>query len=608
MPVPTSKQLSEELSVFDIKCDDDLLDKMLEQCITHRIQEDEVVLEWVAFSTTRGGLPLSLDNLHLFELEVLNKKVGKSRQTAVKKEHRMSNTRDFSMQEQMQAEVEEEDLLDSYSTPAKGSQKRALSTPENPQSKRILSVAPSPRLLLSPASFSPSATPSQKYGSRGGRGEVVCSFGAVQGTWRGQGDSSAQVQLYQGGKDSVTKSYKFMFQKLQDIREVLMCKIEDLGDVLKNHFNIEEFSSSSAPAQEPVVLLGQIGCDSNGKLNSKSVILEGDQEHSYGMQVPVDLSELREYSLFPGQVVVMEGTNSTGRRLVASRLYEGVPLPFHKPKEQSQEDMLEGARQHMVLVACGPYTTSDSMNYEPLMDLIEVIKRDRPDVCLLLGPFLDSKHEQVESGQLTATLDEVFRRCVKAIVEGTRGSGTQLVFVPSQRDVHHDFVFPQPPFHPSHLSQLSGEDRQRVLLLPDPCTLDLSGVVIGVTSTDILFHMGAEEISSAAGWDRFSRILKHILTQRSYYPLYPPAEEMNVDYEQFQAYAQLPVTPDIFITPSELRYFIKDVIGCVCVNPGRLTKGQVGGTYGRLFIKRDTSLEQGMERRSPCAAAQVVKI
>ncbi|RXM95318.1 DNA polymerase alpha subunit B [Acipenser ruthenus] len=99
---------------------------------------------------------------------------------------------------------------------------------------------------------------------------------------------------------------------------------------------------------------------------------------------------------------------------------------------------------------------------------------------------------------------------------------------------------------------------------------------------------------------------KHCLP--NYYPLYPPAEEMNVDYEQFQAYAQLPVTPDIFITPSELRYFIKDVIGCVCVNPGRLTKGQVGGTYGRLFIKRDASLEQGMEMRSPCAAAEVVKI
>ncbi|MGH0132775.1 UNVERIFIED_CONTAM: hypothetical protein FKN15_050355 [Acipenser sinensis] len=583
MPVPTSKQLSEELSVFDIKCDDDLLDKMLEQCITHRIQEDDVVLEWVAFSTTRGGLALSLDNLHLFELE--------------------------------------------------GSQKRALSTPENPQSKRILSVAPSPRLLLSPASFSPSATPSQKYGSRGGRGEVVCSFGAVQGTWRGQGDSSAQVQLYQGGKDSVTKSYKFMFQKLQDIREGEGGAITGIagvwGAVPRPTLSISavylsslclssvsRLCSSACSSVEPVVLLGQIGCDSNGKLNSKSVILEGDQEHSFGMQVPVDLSELREYSLFPGQ---------------------GVPLPFHKPKEQSQEDMLEGAGQHMVLVACGPYTTSDSMNYEPLMDLIEVIKRDRPDVCLLVylsfyaclpvcsgllclsmsvcsGLFYLSMSVclfrsiylstpvclsvqvcfvflclSVQVCFIFLCLSFCLFRSALSFYACLFSSGTQLVFVPSQRDVHHDFVFPQPPFHPSHLSQLSGEDRQRVLLLPDPCTLDLSGVVIGVTSTDILFHMGAEEISS-------------------YYPLYPPAEEMNVDYEQFQAYAQLPVTPDIFITPSELRYFIKDVIGCVCVNPGRLTKGQVGGTYGRLFIKRDASLEQGMERRSPCAAAEVVKI
>lgn len=49
-------------------------------------------------------------------------------------------------------------------------------------------------------------------------------------------------------------------------------------------------------------MLGQIGCDSNGKLNAKSVVLEGDQEHSSGRQVPLDLSELKEYSLFPGQV------------------------------------------------------------------------------------------------------------------------------------------------------------------------------------------------------------------------------------------------------------------------------------------------------------------
>lgn len=39
----------------------------------------------------------------------------------------------------------------------------------------------------------------------------------------------------------------------------------------------------------------------------------------------------------------------------------------------------------MVVVACGPYTTSDSFAYEPLLDLITIINRDRPDVCILVG-------------------------------------------------------------------------------------------------------------------------------------------------------------------------------------------------------------------------------
>lgn len=43
----------------------------------------------------------------------------------------------------------------------------------------------------------------------------------------------------------------------------------------------------------------------------------------------------------------------------------------------------------------------------------------------------------------------------------------------------------------------------------------------------------------------------------SYYPLYPPQEDTAIDYENFYTYAQLPVTPDVFIVPSELRYFVK---------------------------------------------------
>jgi len=39
----------------------------------------------------------------------------------------------------------------------------------------------------------------------------------------------------------------------------------------------------------------------------------------------------------------------------------------------------------------------------------------------------------------------------------------------------------------------------------DPCTLDIDGFIVGLTSTDVLFHLGAEEIS---GYDHKLRSIE----------------------------------------------------------------------------------------------------
>ncbi|XP_023566572.1 DNA polymerase alpha subunit B isoform X3 [Octodon degus] len=503
----SSQQLVEELQIFGLDCEEVLIEKLAELCILYRQTEEGVVSELVAFCTSTGKTSLTAETLKTFEHEILSKKLSKTWPSAAKDSGHAGARDIISIQELIEVEEEEETLLNSYTTPSKGSQKRAFTTPETPITKRSVSTR-SPHQLLSPSSFSPSATPSQKYNSRNNRGEVVTTFGSAQGvTWSGRGGAGHISLKVLGCPEPLISSYKSMFQKLTDIREVLTYKIEELGSKLKEHYKIEAFTPLLVPAQEPVTLLGQIGCDSNGKLNSKSVILEGDQEHSSGARVPVDLSELKEYSLFPGQVVIMEGINTTGRKLVATKLYEGVPLPFYQPTEEDGD-----FERTMVLVACGPFTTSDSITYDPLLDLISIINHDQPDVCILFGPFLDAKHEQVENCLLTSPFEDVFKQCLRTIIEGTRSSCSHLVFVPSLRDVHHESVYPQPPFN---YPDLSREDKKRVQLVSEPCSLAINGVIFGLTSTDLLFHMGAEEICSSSGIsDRFSRILKHILTQR----------------------------------------------------------------------------------------------
>ena len=38
-------------------------------------------------------------------------------------------------------------------------------------------------------------------------------------------------------------------------------------------------------------------------------------------------------------------------------------------------------------MAAGPFTTSDSLAYEPLTDLVSVLQRDKPDVAVLVSPL-----------------------------------------------------------------------------------------------------------------------------------------------------------------------------------------------------------------------------
>lgn len=53
---------------------------------------------------------------------------------------------------------------------------------------------------------------------------------------------------------------------------------------------------------------------------------------------------------------------------------------------------VQGGSALSVMVAAGPFTTSDSLEYEPLEDLLRVVVARKPDVCVLAGPFVDANH------------------------------------------------------------------------------------------------------------------------------------------------------------------------------------------------------------------------
>lgn len=128
----------------------------------------------------------------------------------------------------------------------------------------------------------------------------------------------------------------------------------------------------------------------------------------------------------------------------------------------------------------------------------------------------------------------------------------------------------------------------RVHCLSNPCTFKINEVVFGITSTDVLFHMSAEETNSnLEPGSRLRRIAQHMLQQRSYYPLFPPPPSFptNLDLKHMDKW-QMPCAPDVLVAPSKLTSFATSILEhTVFVNPGHLTRGTTGGTYAMMEIQ-----------------------
>ncbi|XP_057431377.1 uncharacterized protein LOC130724206 [Lotus japonicus] len=397
---------------------------------------------------------------------------------------------------------------------------------------------------------------------------------------------------------------RFMYDRIEDRVNAVENRIRKHARAFVTSRLYEELADPTIASQRSIFAVGMICCDGEGRLNEKSVMLQSSMEHSGGECVRLDLQHLSHYSVFPGQVVGIGGHNPSGHCLVASKLEDSIPTSvadedLNPPKkraidkENQPTDLFSKPRALSMIIAAGPFTTTDNLLFEPLVELLAYAKRKPTQLLVLLGPFIDSEHPDIKKGTTDRSFDEIFHfeilRKLQDYVE-CMGSAARVLLVPSIRDANHDFVFPQPALDIS-LPDL----KSQIVSLANPGLFEANEVKVGCCTVDILKQLSGEEISRMAAdgkpVDRLSRLANHILNQQSFYPLYPPAESVPLDSSLAPEALQLSLVPDVLILPSDIKYFVKvlsseregiDHAKCVAVNPGRLAKGEGGGTFVEL--------------------------
>jgi DNA polymerase alpha subunit B len=88
---------------------------------------------------------------------------------------------------------------------------------------------------------------------------------------------------------------------------------------------------------------------------------------------------VQAFALFPGQVVAVEGINPDGTTLVVQRVVPPVAPTTYIPSRGVPSEA-------SAVVACGPFTLEDALDYAPFHALLDHVRHKQPDVLLLASP------------------------------------------------------------------------------------------------------------------------------------------------------------------------------------------------------------------------------
>ncbi|KAI0986646.1 hypothetical protein GJ496_009842 [Pomphorhynchus laevis] len=310
--------------------------------------------------------------------------------------------------------------------------------------------------------------------------------------------------------------------------------------------------------REPVYVCGQLyynqGYDDIGPLYMRSSL-----RSSSAKSIEISLDDCKDYSVFPGQIVVAYGRNFEDRRFKVKEFCKIKPSVLFSMKHVIHDT-------HMI-IACGPYLVlNDRDTFSSLKSLLTYAIYVQPSSLILIGPFIDDNINP-NDGCFNMIMSEFVALLNQAYDNGLT---SKIILVPSFDDVNCDCVYPHPP--------LTFQNSENIVSITDPAQFKINDIFINTTSVDILLHLKKHCTfsKSISDIDMISAFVNHLFTQRSFYPLFPSESNVPLDLSKLQELEMFEMLPNVLILPSDLPQFLQlyshdESNSTLVINPGRIS-------------------------------------
>ncbi|XP_055523124.1 DNA polymerase alpha subunit B [Wyeomyia smithii] len=632
----TLKSIKEQFDELGIEPSEEVANKCIEICLRHDIEDPiEFVEQWMAYSVSKhNGAEPTVELLRDMESHEYSNRVRKA--VAPSAVSRLRHGEGILTSPRATTDSgQNRDIVGPARSPIAGGlviyNNAELDSVESdvlgsygcitPKAKKVVSRlhAQTPdcnKAQFSPASYSPlSSSKRLEQDGPSRSGNVVYTFGSAlllkQTSWSTESEEirrlvAIEVRLYKGnqltGQDNPTNEgpcfmsdeCKYMYdsaydrvlilgdriyeggkqicQRLAERRkqEAEQSEAVEAGAILRDDreaSTIEEVAIHHVdfPSTDVISVLGRIVIQPDKKDDYLAIVDFDEMTLRY---TKLDFSKMKSWTVFPGQTVILEGVNPRGTSFEVRKIH------FERKLVLPIAPVQLGTKLNIV-IASAPFTEKEDLLYEKLSDLLAYCSNNNPDVLILTGPFGST------SSPLFGTIAEPFEVYFEKIMTNIMSSvsaSTEVLIVANHDDIMSMFVYPSFPYRINKFFK-------NLHFLPDPCVVSINGFEIGVTTVDVIKDLVDAEVGENRAGDRIKRAFNYMFHHQTFYPLNPPPENIPLDLDLLSEFGNLPKVPNMMICPGDLKCFVRDVNGCVCINPGHLSDPSSGeGTFARVVV------------------------
>jgi DNA polymerase alpha subunit B len=189
-------------------------------------------------------------------------------------------------------------------------------------------------------------------------------------------------------------------------------------------------------------------------------------------------------------------------------------------------------RPTQIFIFSGPYASTKSLHYTAINPIINAIKESKPNLVILMGPFIDTRDPVIGTGSIHVKDSYFSYNNIKIIVQ------------PSPYDVLSFNSMPQ--------QFIRFDTKDNFIFVPNPYLLKLYDFTILLCNCDLPYLVSTHYYTMNGKPDKVNGVEEAaslILSTGMVFPIFPPSEEFPIDIGNWDK-LKLAYAPDIMVLPS----------------------------------------------------------